>query len=352
MRIVMKCCIVTVYNSPNCGSFLQAYALGKALDSIGVSVCYYRIPNNEFPRFVKNTLRAIIKLDFKGLKNLIYQNKRFMDACSLFRVTENKYMPVYILGSDTIWDIRNSRFYEMHDIFWGNVFNNSSIISYAPSIGAAEEQDFVNSAWVSGALNRMSAVSVRENEAKDMLQKYTGKEIQVICDPTLLLSENEYDAITKNVGMDCIFLYYYGKVSAECRKALIDIADSYHLKIISFGNSNSWVDRTEPYDPIRFLELYRSARYIITNTFHGTVFAHIYHKRFAVIGTRKKKINDFLSRMGTSDKTAESASQIDGILHSDFNFSEIDNRIQTEKETGLAYLKNSLRAVENAKFPT
>ena len=343
----MKCCIVTVYNSQNCGSFLQAYALGKAVERIGFHACYYRIPNHESARLLSAAIRALLRLDFKAFKNLIDQNERFTDAYSLFQVTENRQMPVYILGSDTIWDISNAKFYKMRAVFWGNVFNNSIIISYAPSIGTAAEQDFADSVWVSASLNRLSSISVRENRAKEIIQKYTEKKIQIVCDPTLLLSKNEYNEMAGNAGTDCILLYFYGKVDNECKKVIMDIADKYQIEIISFGNSNTWADRNEPYDPIRFVELYRSARYIITNTFHGTVFAHIYHKRFAVIGRRKNKINDFLSKMGTGDKVTESASRISDILHSDYNFNEIDKRIYKEKELGFTYLRNSLRVAEH-----
>lgn len=339
----MKCCIVTVYNSQNCGSFLQAYALGKAIESLGHEAFYYKIHNTEKKRMIKTALKSLAKLNFASFSISLQQPKRFQKAISIINETELDDYPTYILGSDTIWDIHTAAFLNNYKTFWGIKFKNAKIIAYAPSIGFSEENDFKNADWLKDALEEMSAISVREKKAKRILQKYTETPIEIVCDPTLLLRKDQFNKIAPKQGMDCIFLYYYGKVPDEFKQAILSKSKKEGIKVVSFGSANSWCDINEPYDPIRFLELYRSARYIITNTFHGTVFSHIYNKKFAMIKSNKPKIYDFLEKMGTLDKVADKPSEIEKVLDSDFDYEKIEMRIEEERKHGFEYLINSLK---------
>ena len=165
----------------------------------------------------------------------------------------------------------------------------------------------------------------------------------MVCDPTYLIGREDYDVIAKPTDLNkFIFLYYYGNLPAADREALQTIAKKEGLKIVTFGRDNTWCDLNLPYDPLLFLSIYDKADYIITNTFHGTVFSTIYEKRFAVVKTDKQKVINVLKMCGLSDKMTGTAADYDTILHSDFDYEMARQNIARERANSLRYLNEAL----------
>ena len=185
----MKCGIVTVYNSENCGSFLQAFALSKAIEKTGHEAVFVRQNFSDHSASRKNYLKLIIKSTLKGrfanAKRLAERRSLFRQACERLKIVErSEYPHCCILGSDVIWDFTDPFFKNHRSFFWGTQFKNAKVISYAPSVGFAKKENFENSDFVGEALKKMNSVSVRDNTSKQILKDYCSKEIQVVCDPT------------------------------------------------------------------------------------------------------------------------------------------------------------------------
>lgn len=340
--------IVTVYGSENCGSFLQAYALTSSIEQLQAeSVCIqYKFSDNQssLKKFGTTSFKTIIRGNFAALCKIIQKRKYFKRAIRTLKIEPiNTPIDFCILGSDTIWDISNSFFHNHQDFFWGTQFENAKIISYAPSVGFSKKEDVEKCDFIRDALSNMSAVSVRDQNSRELLQPYCDKEIQIVCDPTYLLDRADYDSIAKPTELNnFLFLYYYGKMSSDYREAIQTFAKKNGLKTVTFGSVNSWCDISLAYDPLLFLSIYDKADCIITNTFHGTVFATIYEKRFAVIKNDKPKILDVLEMCGMSDKMTRTTDDISAILHSDFDYVVTRQNILREREKGLQYLKKAI----------
>lgn len=344
----MKCGIITVYNSQNCGSYLQAYALIEYLNTAGKNaVCIEHCFLDRSTSRVK-IIKAVVINIFRGrfFDSLIpvKQNNVFRNSYRKMRIEKlDDNIDIIILGSDTIWDVSTPYFRNHHDFFWGTTFSGKRIISYAPSIGYSKKEHLEACPWIAEALRGMDMISVRDTGAMALLQPYCDQKISLVCDPTFLLMQEQYMQIATEVKEDnFIFLYYYGHMAEMNVNQLKVIADQEGLKIITFGGSNRWCDQNEPYDPLRFLGLYNKAKYVVTNTFHGTVFAHIFKKKFAVLHSEKPKIIDLLNRMGTSDKSTFGGRKIADILASEFCYEEIEQHIEAERATGIAYLDEAL----------
>ena len=345
----MKCGIITVYNSENSGSFLQAYAMSRAIKNLGHNAAFVRQGfkghSSTLPIHLKNVLKSLMKRDFLGAKLLKTRRAAFSEDCkkNLCIIDASEKADCLVLGSDVIWDLTVPYFRRNNKFFWGTGFGETKVISYAPSVGFAKEREFEAAGFVRGALSNMSAVSVRDKVSKKLLQPYCDKEIEIVCDPTYLVDRGEYDAIAKHTDLDnFIFLYCYGKLSEADRTAIQSLAKKEGLKTVTFGGANRWCDINLAYDPLLFLSLYDKAKYIITDTFHGTVFATIYEKRFAVIKNDKPKVLDVLEMCKMSDKMTETAEDIPAVLHSDFDYEATRLRIKKERGNGLNYLKNAL----------
>ena len=249
----------------------------------------------------------------------------------------------FVLGSDTIWDISTSFFKNHADFFWGTQIADAKIISYAPSVGFAKAKDIEKCSFAREALHRMTAVSVRDETAKELLQPYCDQEMQIVCDPTYLLDRADYDAIAKPIDLkDFLFIYYYGKMPADYKEAIQNFAKQERLKTVAFGRANPWCDINLAYDPLLFLSIYDQADYIITNTFHGTVFATIYEKRFVVIKNEKPKVLNVLKLCEMSDKMTNTPKDITAILKSKFAYEATRKNILREREKSLQYLQTAI----------
>lgn len=345
----MKCGIVTVYNSENSGSFLQAYAMSRAIKTVGHKAMFirqgFRGHCSTLSTYLKKIIRPLMKGDFCGAKLLRTRRAAFRMACKnhfcIMDVSDKA--DCLVLGSDVIWDLTVPYFRNNNKFFWGTAFGDAKVISYAPSVGFAKEKEFETADFVRGVLSNMSAVSVRDKVSKRLLQPYCDKEIEIVCDPTYLIDRSEYDAIAKPTDLNkFIFLYCYSKLSASDREAIQTLAKKEGLKTVTFGGANRWCDINLAYDPLLFLSLYDKADYIITDTFHGTVFATIYEKKFAVIKNDKPKVLDVLEMCSMSDKMTCTSADIDAILHSDFDYDITRKRIWKERENGLRYLNDAL----------
>lgn len=345
----MKCGIVTVYNSENCGSFLQGYAMAQFLKKNGHEAVFIRQNFSDhsasrksyFTKQVKNALRG----NFAGVKLMAIRRKLFRQAIAKnLQVVENADgLDCCLLGSDVIWDVTSPFFRKHHSFFWGTQFANTRVISYAASVGFAKEKDLETAAFVKPALRNMSAVSVRDSSSKALLEAYCDKDIHLVCDPTYLVSREDYDAVAKPTALDkFIFLYCYGELPVADREAIRAIAAAEGLKTVTFGSGNAWCDMNLPYDPLLFLSVYGKAEYVITNTFHGTVFSTIYEKRFAVVKNDKQKVINVLKMCGLSDKMTQSAADYETILHGEFDYETTRQAILQERTNSLDYLSRAL----------
>ncbi len=343
----MKIGIVTVYNSMNCGSFLQAYALASTLEQEGhEAVCvHHSFPDHSayFPRYCKNVLAAALRGRFSAAKRLTQRRKAFHQAVRLLRVEKNpRDVSCYLLGSDTVWDLSYPFFRNHRDFFWGCAFEDARVISYAPSMGYTR-QEHMDVPFVTAALKRMSAVSVRDQYAKALLQPHCDAPIQLVSDPTILLTRADFNKIAKPTELEnFLFLYHYGKVSQPYQTAIRSYARERGLQIVAMGDANPWCDVNVPYDPLLFLSLFDKAESVVTNTFHGTVFSNIYEKKFTVIHNEKPKILDFLVLCQMSDKMTQTPEDLSKILQSAFRYEITREVLAQERAKGIAYLTKGL----------
>lgn len=288
--------------------------------------------------------KMVLRRKFMGAKLMVKRRKLFRQAIAQhLQVAKNANGLDYcLLGSDVIWDVTGGLFRNHHPFFWGTQFP-TKVISYAASIGFSKKEDLEKMNFIRSSLENMEAVSVRDEVSQTLLQPYCDKEIRLVCDPTYLIGREDYDKIAKPTELNkFIFLYCYGNLPAADREALQAIAKAEGLRIVTFGRDNAWCDLNLPYDPLLFLSVYNKADYIITNTFHGTVFSTIYEKRFAVVNNDKQKVLNVLKMCGLSDKMTLTAADYATILHGNFDYEKARQNIARERTNSLDYLSKAL----------
>ena len=298
----MKICTITCQNADNHGARLQCYALVKHLQKQGhtVEVIDYRPDYMRGPK-----MWYWPGLSVKGWAKLFLQasdRRRAVRRHRYFDDFSKKYIPLtriynsidelredppcadmYIAGSDQIW---NTTFRNGTDPGYYLDFGPKEIRreSFAASF-ATEEIVPEALMFVRENLKRFDKITVREQSALAILEKL-GYHGTLQDDPVFLLSPEEWDAIADGTGKDEKFVLVYDfYADDEIRKMAQSIAAEKMCKIYAICSSElSYADKNFVYSgPETFVSLVKHASCVVSNSFHGTVFAMIYQVPFKVL---------------------------------------------------------------------
>lgn len=296
--------IVTIIDNNNFGNRLQNYALHKRLRRIGHTKT---IKNEAFSNCKKNyILRQIKNINFKGSYSENYSRKKnFGDFNSLFEFSKKKItafskdkdFDFIVVGSDQVW---NPNFGRMRDVDLLVFAKPEKRISYAASFGINEIPENLKEN-VSKELKKFKAISVREDRGKEIVEELTGrKDIEVLVDPTMLLTSEEWDKVSKKPTMlktdKYILNYFLGDLSEERKNEIERIAKENNCEIINI------LDKNSPFyecGPSEFLYLEKNAFLICTDSFHSSVFAILYNRPFIIFDREQKNLVSMNSRLET-----------------------------------------------------
>ncbi len=209
----MKIGILTFHHSLNCGAALQAWALQTYLRQNGFDaeiVNYGKIgwPNKYhlsvgslrslIGSIRRNVLTLFSSFGIESYRRSLY--KRFLQdemkiGCSVSKrqINERGYTHL-ITGSDQVWHPIINEGDETY--FIANASEGVKRISYAPSFGV-DKFDAELEARMSEWLKKFDAISVREPEGAEIVKRLSGRDAEVVCDPTLLLGRKAYEAIER-----------------------------------------------------------------------------------------------------------------------------------------------------------
>lgn len=315
--------IFTFPNSISYGAVLQMYALYHTVEALGHTpevINYHNAYMKREQHFRQRTwLRRNIT---KILHHRKYQKfhlfekmhfaknpvRSFSDSQKLFKLSEG--YDAVICGSDQVWN-PNITAGDL-SYFLNFCDDKTRRVAYAPSFGISEFSDeFANA--IRGDLEKFYALSIREIPGQTLIHDLLGKEVPLVCDPTLLMDANEWELLEKKhpAAEGAYVLYYTVKSSATLWEQCKAFAKEKGLKIVVVGG-NRLAQRKHRNDNIRYavdigpeewLYLIHHARYIFTNSFHGTAFSINYRKDFYVelpplISSRLVQITQMLGLSG------------------------------------------------------
>jgi hypothetical protein len=197
----------------------------------------------------------------------------------------------YVTGSDQVWNPDLLLFKKTKNqtkaYFLDFADERKKRIAYAASFGKERlDNNFIGE--IIPLLKKFTYVSVREKSGLDLCRQ-CGVKAEWIPDPTMLLSASDYRAlyspiVRSNAGGPYCLLYM---LSNKCNfpiKAIYDWAKIKNIKM-RYITGNLKYDKYEKiYAAIpEWLYLIDKAEYVITNSFHCSVFSLLFQKRFGVI---------------------------------------------------------------------
>lgn len=231
-------------------------------------------------------------------------------------------------------------------------------VAYASSFGVQDIPNFQKKA--TGAyLDRFYKIGVREQRGKEIVDSLSHQIAQVVADPTLLLSRNEWEhEIVSSVINDkepYIFCYLISE-NEDARAKATDLAKSKGLKIICIRHLEKYraIDEAygdeAPYDvgPNEFVKYIRNAEYVVTDSFHCTVFSHIFHKKFLTFyrsisgkNARNSRIDSLMAVLGSNIERLYTVGGLDGI-DSIVDWDNVDLNLSNLREQSIDFLKEAL----------
>lgn len=292
----MKNGIITLNGNENYGNRLQNYALQeyiKKIDENEIQTIWVKERFN-VKKIIKKALICILavfikkfKMKYKKLERSSRIKEFTKQYINVKYIKENKIKKLdeefekYIIGSDQIW----SPYSLKNDKICIGQFSNNKLISYAASLGMDKVDDLSNEMLKKYATkDKIEFLSIRENSGKEIIERNTKRnDVQVVIDPTMLLSNEEWRKIeTKPKQLDSkkyILTYFLGKIPANYKQEIEKIAKENDCSIINILDSN---DKFYTSNPQEFLYLEDNAFLICTDSFHSCVFAIIFDTPFLV----------------------------------------------------------------------
>ena len=136
-------------------------------------------------------------------------------------------------------------------------------------------------------MKNLDYIGVREKSAKKTLEELGAQDVKLNVDPTLLVKEEVWHKLAKNIDKKIKYILVYTlEINDELIKIVKNVSEKKNLQVICLDLKNRYGKRgmtRYTADPREFLGYVKNAEYVITNSFHGTVFSIIFEKRFLSI---------------------------------------------------------------------
>jgi len=356
----IKIGIITRHFIPNYGSFLQSFALVSYLNSLGYSaeIINY-VPENEQEASVLNQAKKL-----KGIKKAFYNllitplhrksyldmeriRKEYLKESPLYsekNISLAKY-DIYMAGSDQLWGTIGNKFFDPN--YFLGFTSSKNKISFSSSFGFRNFSSLYHVPY-STLLSQFKSISVREESAKAFLSSLSINS-EVVLDPTFLLTKKEYENLARipKEGKKNYILVYQLHHDSMAQKVADNISKLSGCCIVSVTPNLArafFSFRTKYcYDPFQFLTFLANAKYVVTDSFHGTVFSIIFGKQFYSInpGKTAARIEDLLSRLCLESRFISTKS-IDCLLP-DIDYSFVNSKLDEEIRKTKKILQDELR---------
>ena len=307
----MRIGIVTQPLNGNFGGIMQNYALQTILKDLGhTPITLDFVQSVPIGLFILSLCKTVLKRLFLWRKvPFISRIKKRGDTKGNLFINENinktDYLTRYssklidqyslealVVGSDQVWrPSYNTFLYDMYLNFARDY--DIKKFAFAASFGVSNKEYTEKEAKVCKELIRQfKGVSVREKSGKGLCKYYFDVDAEWLLDPTFLLPKERYLDLTSNILPDkSDFIGAYILDSSQAKENIVDKLKQHTGLTKVKAISNAQVDITVE----EWLAVFRDAKFIITDSFHGTVFSIIFQKPFIVIPNMERGLDRFKS---------------------------------------------------------
>lgn len=365
----MKVAILSMQRVVNFGSFMQAFALKEMIESLGHDVTFldYKhepdVANKDnFKLKLLTALRetALWKQQRKlrgikpGEQEIKYNKSLRLLGMSEKRLYRKK-ADVLVIGSDEVFNCTQPGTNVGYSLeLFGKNNRAKKLVSYAASFGNTTIQklrDYSIDKEISELLNRFDDISVRDNNSYDIVMQLCGISPKIHFDPVLVGNLESIPIISVEYEKYVAIYGYANRFTEEEGKAIQKFAHSRGLKTVSLYDRQDFCDKNLCLSPEEIISYINKAEYVITDTFHGSIFSIIRHKQFvsfcrcknSIGSTNAEKLEDMLDRVGLSERIVTNLNDMETILDMPINYREVDNIRKAERKRAIEYLASVIK---------
>ena len=361
--------ILTYHTGFNYGASLQAFALQRTIQKMGVPCEIIHFETERFlasremfsrkPRRMKEIVKILTRLPYwiplkKRQKLFEEYTEQVLKTSPLYR-TEAEVIAhageydCIVCGSDQIWNLdKEQDAPAANPLFFLNFPKNQRRVSYAASFGKwvkkahAHEDEFMP--W----LKEFDAISVRETSGVEYLRS-RGIACELTLDPTVLLDQEDYEEICapRQIEGKYVLMFSWScgeEVMAAAKRAAEELnLPLYHL-VAPPRAMGKGIRRKLDVGPKEFLSMIKYAEFVVTDSFHGTAFSTTFEKPFVSIVTNGKadpRMESLMEQLGLSDHLTDAASMnISAMQETDF--ATVREKKKALRRSSLEFLRNAL----------
>lgn len=379
----MKIGVLTLHLFGNYGGMLQAYAMVKTLQDMGHNAAYLQYLPKSLSSFRKKTRQLINEcLDVKqrilafALKHNIVSSLNKVPLLLYREITHNfqkrniasfsiqknpavsfeaSGIDAVVVGSDQVWrDIYARPKMPLPFFFLDFVPEpvRRRSISYAASFGTAtwggDEQETEK---CGSLLQDFKAVSVREHSGIEICKQFFGKDAVQMPDPTMLLNIPDYNTIIGQKKTWCptspYIATYILDTAPEINHTIAKFAGNKQIQPLMANSRASKLRDRIPMSVAQWLRLIRDSEYLITDSFHGCVFAIIFNKPFVCLGNASRgsaRFDSLLRVYGLHNRmiTGLTPDSISQIVNTPIDWNRVNTIRHSEQQRAFDFLKQHL----------
>ena len=250
---------------------------------------------------------------------------------------------VFVVGSDQVWNPDGIRHQE--DWYFARFARPEQRVAVAASLGVDAFSNTGQAARTGVGVKGFSRVAVREKRGAELIKECSGIDAEVICDPTLVLTAEEWRAVADGRCTPegpYVFTYLLGGVGAEAADVLDKVTDHGRIPVIPLS------DRQKPGEPdagpAEFIDLIDHAEHVVTDSFHAAVFSSILQTPLTIVhreggASMFSRLEQLSEMLGIEEKVYGSptydlarAGEYDGVPEA----------IEREREKFMTYLEGCL----------
>lgn len=378
----MKIGILTFHSAHNYGAVLQAWSLQEYLKREGHDVKIvnlrlevidkiYRIMRREPLTVCGNSLINWLADRGYRLSKTVYWNIKSPEKVEKYNKFEyfiNHVLPVtkefntyeallkakldfdaLIVGSDQVWNAVMMK--GIDPAFFLQFGKKEALrISYAASIGTEvipEEYRLLFRRY----LRDFDAISVREEKARKQVEMLTDKKVSLVSDPTFLLQKEDFDQLLKKPKISQKYIYVHNVHLKRVDEALNSVAKELS-KRTGLPIVHNWNQKIFPNEAghftggiEEFLGYVAGAEWVVTNSFHCTVFAITYHRKFITVPHFKHpdRMKYLLGSLGISNNLVQHGSKMPtDIGELQINYDEVEVKKSILRKDAQEFLREAL----------
>lgn len=361
--LFMKIGILTFHRAHNYGAVLQCYALQETLKGMGhdVEVIDYRQKWTE--EVYKPFSLLVMRIRYRSIKSMIkyfltfpgrlYKSKKakahyesfrakFLSISNKYEYNKELYYDVCIVGSDQLWGM-SCLGGQLDDVYLGyfKVQSGCKKVAYAISSNTMSIDYLAHHSKLLPSLQNFSKLSFRESSVIERINKYSGFKYTQCIDPTLLADREVWDPMISDIWAKKKYVACYrargnGNSGFSLEQTAYTLAAEHGWDVIDLSSQTMRVED--------FISIIAHAQYIVTTSFHATVFSLIFNRPLATYllhDGHDSRYEDLLKKIDCAMFLHEVTAS--PRIYTDIDWPQIMKNLEKLKSDSIHYLKEALK---------